>query len=336
MKKVYQGKSNRRAIRDYSKRRYGNPLFRQNTRARSGSSVDIRRVKRIALAVLAVVVAGVLVWYLIWSGTFGITSVEVSGASSDTESVIRGLMDERMRMRRAFVFPQSSVFMFDTEAARNDVEGRFYFETLDIRKKLPGSLVIEVSEKSPVATYLSGSRFMAVDSDGFIIRELTERESMAMSDLPEGMGAVVTGELGAEAVDIDEISGAESDPEEIRSNDNPNPLVLERNGSENEPSPGDSALSRDALTLILQAYASLPEVTGSGIRWFSVDTTADTVDISLKSGWGVYMTTLLPFDVQKERLSLVLKEKIGERRSELEYVDLRYDERIFFRFKEEE
>ena len=46
----------------------------------------------------------------------------------------------------------------------------------------------------------------------------------------------------------------------------------------------------------------------------------------------VSLPTLIPFETQATRLSLVLREKIGERRGELEYVDLRYDERIFFRF----
>lgn len=334
--KVYHGKTNRRTIRDYSKRRYGNPMFRQNSRNRTKPGVNVTQVKRIAFAVLAAAALGVLSWYLLWSGTFRIGNIEINGAASDTEAVIRELIEERLDKRRALVLPQASVFMFDTEAAQVDIRGKFYFDKLELRKRLPDSLVIDVSEKQIVAAFLAGTRFMALDDSGFVVRELTERESLMMKELPEGMGAVVTGELGAEAVDIDEISGADVDPEEIKRNENPTPLILERDPSGNERVPGDNALSQDALALILQAYALLPDVTGSGVRWFSLDPSADTIDVSLKSGWSVYLTTLLPFDVQRERLALVLKEKIGERRAELEYVDLRYDERIFFRFVEAE
>ncbi|MEA3249442.1 MAG: hypothetical protein U9Q03_03730 [Patescibacteria group bacterium] len=336
MKKVYHGKSNRGRMRDYSKSRYGNPLFRQSRRGRGKSGIELSHVKLGAIAVLVVALLVLLSWYLFWSQTFRIENVEVIGASPDTEVVIRDIVNERSGKRRALVLPQASIFMFDREAATEDMRERFYFGALDIRKRLPDSLVIEISEKQVVATFLSEGRFMALDGDGHIVRNLTERETLMMQDLPEGMGAVVTGELGAESVDIDEISGEEPDSDEIRKNDNPNPLVLERKDAGGRLSPGDQVVSGEALQLILNAYTGLPDVTGSGVRWFSLDTLADTVDVHLKSEWNVYLTTLLPFDVQKERLALVLKEKIGERRAELEYVDLRYDERIFFRFEEVE
>ena len=50
--------------------------------------------------------------------------------------------------------------------------------------------------------------------------------------------------------------------------------------------------------------------------------------------WHILLATASPFDVQVERLSIVLKEKIGAKKSVLEYVDLRYNERIFFRLKD--
>jgi len=334
--KVYHGKSTRHPIRDYSKRRYGNPLFRQNARGRGKTGMNLAAAKRIAIAVIAVAAFGTLCWYLMWSGTFRIKNVEVVGAAADTESAIRGIVEGRFGMKRALVLPQSSVFMFDVEAARTDIAGEFYFDRLEVRKRLPDTLVIEVGEKQMVATFLAGGRFLALDRSGFVIRELTERESMMMKDLPEGMGAVTAGELGAETVNVSEIAGATVDPDAIKHNDNPNPLIIEKGGGTADYVPGYGAVAQDALALILQAYALLPDVTGSGVKWFSLDPAADSVDVSLKAGWGVYLTTLLPFDVQRERLALVLNEKIGERRAELQYVDLRYDERIFYRFKEAE
>jgi len=334
--KIYHGKSNHRSIRDYSKRRYGNPLFRQNARGRAKAGIGLAAAKRIAIAVIAVAAFGTLCWYLLWSGTFRIENIEITGAAQDTESVIRGIVEERLGMRRAIVLPQSSIFMFDVEGAKTDITDEFYFDRLEVRKRLPDTLVIDIGEKQMVATFLAGGRFLALDQSGFVIRELTERESMMMKDLPEGMGAVTAGELGAEAVDVSEIAGATVDPDAIKHNDNPNPLIIEKGGGTADYVPGYGAVAQDALALMLQAYALLPDVTGSGVKWFSLDPAADSVDVTLKAGWGVYLTTLLPFDIQRERLSLVLNEKIGERRAELQYVDLRYDERIFYRFKEAE
>ena len=108
--KVYHGKSNRRGIRDFSKKRYGNPLFRQTKRGRSRSGVDLSQAKLIGFLILAGVLLIVLCWYLFWSSTFRIENVEISGASPDTEFAVREIIESRFGERRALVLPQRSVF----------------------------------------------------------------------------------------------------------------------------------------------------------------------------------------------------------------------------------
>jgi hypothetical protein len=51
-------------------------------------------------------------------------------------------------------------------------------------------------------------------------------------------------------------------------------------------------------------------------------------------GWDAYFTTAIPFDVQGSRLGLILKEKVKDQRSNLQYVDLRYNEKVFFRMRD--
>jgi hypothetical protein len=192
-----------------------------------------------------------------------------------------------------------------------------------------------------VAAFIDGGDILALDESGHVIRSLTRRERISLTDLPESVGQVDSGELGAESVDVAEIEGVteetgEPDLEELRRNSNPMPLVLDRQTAAGGYEPGDQPVSPEVLLLILQVHDRLADVTGSGVRWYSLESAKDTVDVLNRAGWHVYLTTMIPFDKQAERLTLVLKEKIGERKNELEYVDLRYDERIFFRFIDEE
>ena len=60
----------------------------------------------------------------------------------------------------------------------------------------------------------------------------------------------------------------------------------------------------------------------------------DSVEVAMESGWRVFLTSNAPFDVQASRLVIILRDKIGDRRSTLDYADLRYDERVFLRFKD--
>ncbi len=114
------------------------------------------------------------------------------------------------------------------------------------------------------------------------------------------------------------------------------PLILDHNPDDaiKKPArPGLQAYTPSTLTSILQANARLPDVTGETVRWYTPDETSNSVDAAMSGGWHVFLATATPFDVQVDRLSIILKDKIGPKRGDLEYVDLRYNEKIFYRLK---
>lgn len=278
----------------------------------------------------------VISWYLFWSPSFTVTEIRISGASADTETALREVVNARLAERRYLVYPQRSIFMLDKTALIAAINEKFLFDGMEIRKKLPHSLVIDVIEKPIAAVTMSDNRFLALDAAGTVIRELTSQESFALADLPDSLDSALTDELGAESVDLMEIAPAtEVDPAEIKRNRNPHPVLFEKVAAEGtHRMPGDTAVSAAALATALEAYARLPDLSGSGVSWFVVDAAAESVEVVLREGWSVHLSTAIPFEVRGERLGLVLREKVGPRKQELEYVDLRYDERIFFRFKD--
>ena len=69
------------------------------------------------------------------------------------------------------------------------------------------------------------------------------------------------------------------------------------------------------------------------VRWFEKGEDGKSVDVTVGADWKILLSTALPFDAQAERLGVVLKEKIGARAADLDYVDLRYNEKIYFRMK---
>lgn len=116
------------------------------------------------------------------------------------------------------------------------------------------------------------------------------------------------------------------------------PLILDHNPEDaiKKPArPGLQAYTPSTLTAILQANARLPDVTGETVRWYTPDESSNSVDATMGTGWHVFLATATPFDVQVDRLSIILKDKIGAKRGELEYVDLRYNEKIFYRLKDQ-
>ncbi len=335
----------RRFVRDFHRPRYGNPLFRPGGRQRSrfaaGKFLQEARPMFVfgGIALAAVTIA----WYVLWSPAFRVAKVEVTGATPATEEAVRAGVDEHMRRRTLLVFPQSNVLLFDAGGAQKDIEKKVYLDGISVRKKLPGTVVVEVKEKTARAVLDSRDRFYALDESGFVVRELSGKEVGMLRDLPPGVGAVSVPGLGAETMEMpvapigkDGAAAKKADgpPKE---NANPMPLILledESGEKQDAATPGTQALPRASLDLVFQAYARMPDIAGAGIRWFTVQKEAETVDATMAGDWHVYLSSAVPFDVQGERLSLVLKEKIGQQKARLEYVDLRYNERIFYRLKD--
>jgi hypothetical protein len=334
----------RRFMRDFHKPRYGNPLFRPGAkRARFGAGKAFNEARPFFAGGTAIVVAVGVIWYVLWSAAFRVQTVEVTGATPATEEAVRAGVAEHMKGHALFVLPRSNILLFDADGAREDVEKQVFLESITLRKKLPGTVVVEVREKAVRAVLDSRDRFYALDESGFVIRELSGKEIGLLHDLPPGVGAISVPGLGAETMEVPvapqdkKTADAKKDDGPPKENANEIPLILhadDKPEAKDAVTPGTQAVPAASLNLIFQAYARMPDLAGAGIRWFTVQKEAETVDATMAGDWHVFLSSAVPFDVQGERLALVLKEKIGQQKSRLEYVDLRYNERIFYRLKD--
>lgn len=351
----------RKFVRDFHRQRYGNPLFPgvgsrvvrrgRRTSHRLSSGIPKRTFLLAALAVAAVV----SLWYLFWSPALRITSFEVQGATGATEETIRNALAAYADQQALLVFPRRDILVFGENAAKKAVEDAVFLDGVEVRKKLPGTVVVTVREKAMKAVFERGGRLFALDDAGFVIRELSGKEIADMGDLPPGLNEVQIPGLGAESLDVapaavKPVTDAKK-PGDLPKNDvgpapaddgaqrpkNAWPLILDRRSEDPRRDawrPGSQAFSAPTVGLVLQANGRLPDVAGEAVRWFIPDETSDSVDAVMAGDWHVYLATGTPFDVQAERLALILKEKIGNRRADLQYVDLRYNERIFYRLKD--
>lgn len=342
MKRSWKTKSRSKArFRDYHKRQYGNPLFPKQKRRRRISADRRRRglTSRNVLVGAAVVLVGALVWYFLFSPAFRITELKIRGAQAATEGKIRDILEDRLAPRKMFVFPEANIFLFDKKGAVSAVEEYFYLDSIGISKKLPVTLIVDIKEIPKRAVFFEDGRFLVLSESGTVISELTEGDLQKLGDLPPDISSVMVRSLGAEVVELSDLdpfaAGAEGAPGR---NKNEFPLLFDDDGgglAAITARPGDSAFASHTVALILQANARLPDITEDAVRWFTVKERNEAVDVTMAGDWHLFLTTSLPFDVQVERLVLVLKEKIGQRKHELRYIDLRYNERIFYKFSGE-
>lgn len=98
------------------------------------------------------------------------------------ELAIVGASDYADREIRSFVKPiidiNPDIFSFPVENIRLFLATRPYLTKAFIRKELPGRIVIDVTEKKPVALFLDNGELKFVDENGEIIRPMSLGENI--------------------------------------------------------------------------------------------------------------------------------------------------------------
>jgi len=328
----------KRTVRDFHRRRYGNPLFPRSSSVARPRSASGRREPGTGIAILPGLTAvfGVALFaYLLWGPALTVRTIEIVGATLPaTEDTVRTALEDYADKPALGIFPRRNLFIFSIGGAHAAVDGKVFLESIEIDKRLPSTITVTIAEKTPKAVLEREGRLYALDANGFLVRELAESEMAEMKDLPPGVSVVTTVGLGAETVDLAAPVADTPPAEPAPRPTNILPLILDRVEEGASPlRPGAQAASSSTIAIILEAYGRLPDIIGDTVRWFEKGEDGKSVDVTVGADWKILLSTALPFDAQAERLGVVLKEKIGARAADLDYVDLRYNEKIYFRMK---
>lgn len=118
------------------------------------------------------------------------------------------------------------------------------------------------------------------------------------------------------------------------SSQNAQALVIVPQGASNEFALGEKAVSEEYMSAILEIKKSL-EGGGIAIDKFLSEERARKITVLTKDGWLIYFGSDLNAKDQAFNLFLVLKEEIlPEKRGDIEYVDLRFGSKVFYRYRQ--
>ena len=106
---------------------------------------------------------GVQVWLLGFSSVFDVTAVEVDGASAETLPAVRAA---------ARVAPGTSLLWLDTADLDARVQTIPRVATVDVRRSVPHTVTVTVTEREPVAAVPLGTGVALVDGTGFAYRTM--------------------------------------------------------------------------------------------------------------------------------------------------------------------
>lgn len=282
-----RGNKLKKVKKDYQCKKMNNPFFRQRQK---------QKVKRgqgrycLILALIAVTIIG-LMYLFFMSPVFALRNVRVDGISRMAPQEIEARVWQQSQTRRFWPFKQSNLIFFKTEDIKKTLLENYSFDSLNVYKKWPHSLVISANERkfSFIWRDKNGQNFS--DSQGCIIREA------AVS--PSDLTAYPILETADNQERLDDDDCLKLDESYLR--------------------------SMFVLSDKLKAYPELK------VDRFLLEGEANTLKADLNLGPNILFNVKEDADKQVNKLIIIKQDKPASEFNGLEYIDLRYGDRAYFK-----
>ena len=277
----WRGK-NKRIKKDYQSKNLKNPFFKKKEKKKTG---NFKKYFLVLILILIIAVA----WFFLASSVWRLKNIVVEGLTRIDSSEIKNIAWSREDNRRWLFFKESNFFLFQADALQEEILDKYNFANLEIKKKIPGTISIKISERPYAFIFQEGSTYLYASNDGYVIKEAVVS--------PEDMSKYFILENKSNSISINE-------KDKITLKDDYLNFIF-------------------SLNQLLSAYQDLP------IEKFIIDQELNSVIVKFIDGPAVYFNVKDDLNKQVEYLSLVKKEKIGDNFNKTNYIDLRYGSKIF-------
>lgn len=289
----------RAQVSRYQNRPYQNPYFSQI------------RPQSIFPFVIAGLSLGILIAFMSFVFTtpsLRLETIQIEGVKTAGEEQVRTSVEQYLSSARWLFFHPSHRFFFQEEVLRKKLESQFSFERLDIRLEPPTVLII-ISEKIPVALWMTGTHSYFTDAKGIVIREISEEEQKNVLEPPIPYGPVKEGETFPPLT---------------------SPFWIFEEKSGKDVGIGTSIMSKedmDDIRFFLEHVSALT----IHVRRFDLDRRIGTwMKAVTENGYDILFDPSQDVQNQVTHLETVLREQISDP-SVLQYIDVRFDDHVYYK-----
>lgn len=277
-----------------SKQKYGNPFFPRGRQIKAkDSSWSIRKV--IVIAAVFITFSG---WFYLFlsSKYFSIIRIDVRGDSASAEKAVKDSLELFKEGRDWLVLKRDNIYLFPASLAEEKLKEQFLLQEIKIIKEYPGALRVEFKIKKPALRLSAENWLYTLDSSGEVIERLPTSESASGTPkLSDGSLPVITG--GADNLNI-----------------------------------AAKAMDGELAFFIITVFNEIEQKTGVAVNSFSpVAESPSSLSLKTEEGWNVIFNIRINASEQIDKLAAVLKEQKLEERKKLNYIDLRFGDRIFYK-----
>ena len=122
---------------DYHKKNFENPFYRKQKKVTIGIGLKIKIIGSILIAIFLT-----LAWFFTFSSFWKIKEINITGLERMSSQEIIDRVKEKTNKRILFVFPGSNSLLFNQDKFALELNDRYHFETISVKKDLPKTLNI--------------------------------------------------------------------------------------------------------------------------------------------------------------------------------------------------
>jgi hypothetical protein len=280
----------RKIKKDYQCKNLKNPFFRKN-----------KKESRSGLAKCLLIAAGLLFVFLIWlilaAPFWRIKNIKIEGLTRFDCSEVEKIINEQSAKHRLLFFKQNNICLFNKEEAAAKIQADFNLAAVEIKKKLASTIIVKISERPYAFIYQEGSATYFSSADNYLIKEISLEDETKNN-------------------------GEELKRYFILENKNPTSLIS---------TDKKLLLKEDYLKFVTNLKSELDRHPELPLERFIIsDEYFNSIFVKIKDGPYIFINVKDDIAAQIKRLLLVKNEKIKDNFNKLDYIDLRYGDKIFF------
>lgn len=313
--------------RDYHGATYHVDPARQRKQERSG------RLKKILNRFYLIIIASTLIWlvyFVLFMPYFMISKIELAGGVGDradfTASINKFLETKRVKFLR-----QKNYFIFDENGLDRYLRHDYFLSKLEISKKFPNKLNIAAEKRTSALNLCFENECFRVDYLGKVI---TKIESKNLGD-----GWPLVYYIGEKEI-IDDQSASSTDSDELK-NLTPEIIAGQEEGGTEALKPeaikivsGQTVIAPKKIKTILDLYELLMAAKIIRLKSFEVNSFEEfdnKIIVDTRDVYRVFFNGSDNLKQQIDNLDLILTREIKLNIKNIEYIDLRFGNKIYYR-----
>jgi cell division protein FtsQ len=265
--------------KDFKNLEYKNPRLEKDRVKRKNR---LRKIIYIASGILIVV----FLYLIFFHSFFQIKQVKVEGLERVKYENLIEIVDEYRNGHALLIFSRNNFWIMNSSNLKGRIEKAYRFETLEIKKKLPNKLIIQIGEKEPEVIWQTNNLCFNLDDTALAIQYCEDKQDlMIVRDVQNGSLEV-----------------------------------------------GERPLSEEELSYLRELNEKVWQFFVDKFVPTNFEIDVNSLRMNTNENFYILFNTNLSIDAQLTRLQYLLKdEALKQRFDQIQYFDLRFDEKVFYR-----